>query len=234
MRLRLLSATAVGSLLAIFAIASPTIAGGPTAVAEETAVAAEMPPITGPDWQGLYAGLSFARPSGDNFWVVPSQGPSTTDDFSGNVTSVTVGHDWQRGKLVYGLGLSYGAGDIIANPQTNTWTCDDCSTTVSKMTSLRGRLGLAMGKTLIYATGGILRADADGMIEGSTSVGSDTLNGTIVGLGVEHLVSGNLSVSLEYLKTDLGRFDLPALCSVDSCYTDIEFGQTQLGLNYRW
>ena len=86
MRLRLLSATAVGSLLAIFAIASPTIAGGPTAVPEETAVAAEMPPITGPDWQGLYAGLSFARPSGDNFWAVPSQGPSTTDDFSGNVT----------------------------------------------------------------------------------------------------------------------------------------------------
>jgi opacity protein-like surface antigen len=65
-------------------------------------------------------------------------------------------------------------------------------------------------------------------------VGSDTLNGTVFGIGVEHRVGGHLSVSLEYLKTDLGRFDLTGLCSVDSCYTDIEFGQTQLGLNYRW
>ena len=234
MRLRFLSATAVGSLLAVMSIASPTIAGGPTATTEETPVAAEMASTVGADWQGSYAGIAFARPSGDNFWVVPSQGPSTTEDFSGNVTSITGGHDWQRGNLVYGVGLTYGSGDITATPQTNTWTCNDCSTNVSKMASLRGRIGLAMGKTLIYATGGIVRADAEATLEVTTSVGSDTLNGTVFGIGVEHRVGGNLSVSLEYLKTDLGRFDLTGLCSVDSCYTDIEFGQTQLGLTYRF
>ena len=234
MRLRILSVTAVGSLLAVMSIASPTIAGGPTATTEETPVVAEMPPAAAADWQGSYAGIAFARPSGDNFWVVPSQGPSTTDDFSGNVTSITGGHDWQRGNLVYGLGLTYGSGDITANPQTNLWTCDACSTTISKMASLRGRIGLAMGKTLIYATGGIALADAEGIIESTTLVGNDTLNGTVFGLGVEHRVGGNLSVSVEYLKTDLGRFDLAELCNVDSCYTDVEFDQMQVGLNYRW
>ena len=224
-----------GGVLSITSLTAPALAGGPTVVVEETPVAEAMAPASGPDWQGFYAGLSFAKPNGENFWSGgPIIGSTTTESFGGSMTSLTIGKDWQRGSFVFGLALSYGKGDIVAHPQTSLLLCADCDTTVSNMANLHGRLGFAMGRTLVYATAGIVRADAEGIYTGNFVGGSDTLSGKSYGVGIEQMLGSNLSVSAEFLKTDLGRLDLPALCMISNCYTDIKFDQMQLGLNFRF
>ena len=231
---RLYVTSFVGGLLSITTLGAPALAGGPGAPAEETPLAEVLPAPVSPDWQGSYVGLLFTMPDGENFWYRDGTGPSTTEDFSGKMASLTIGHDWQRGNLVYGLGLSFGSADYVATPQPAALLCDDCKTNVSSMASLRGRLGVAMGKTLVFASAGIVSAETEGTIVGGTPVGDDRLTGTSLGIGIEQMFGEKFSVSIEYMKTDLGRLDLPSLCIATDCYTDIEFNQLQIGMNYHW
>lgn len=226
-----------GSMLAAVAsaalIAGVAHAGGPIVVADDAPVAAAPEAI---DWSGLRLGIAFGKPSGENFWAergVPVE--SNAGDWSGTMPSVSVGYDWQRGNLVYGAVLSVHGGDMSANPTTgNGFTCSGCEMSVDKLATLRGRLGWSLGKTLVFASAGAARANAVGSaLDGMFTIGEDKLSGWIAGLGLEHFISPKLTVSAEYLHTDLGRLELPTRCFVD-CYTDIEFGMVQLGINYRW
>lgn len=214
-------------------IAGVAHAGGPTVVADDAPVAAAPEAI---DWSGLRLGIAFSKPTGDNFWAERSlSAESSADDWSGTMPSVSVGYDWQHGNLVYGAVLSVHGGDMNANPTTGSiFGCTGCETSVDKLATLRGRLGWALGKTLVFASAGAARANALGSAgDGTVTTGEDKLSGWIAGLGVEHFISQKLTVSAEYLHTDLGRLELPTSCFVD-CYTDIEFGMVQLGINYRW
>lgn len=222
-----------GAALALTALTTAALAGGPTTAVEETPVAAAPAPAAA-DWSGFYTGLAFAKPFGDNFWAGGILGDTTTEDWGGSMTTLSVGRDWQRGNLVYGLALSYGAGEYIAHPETDLLICADCDTRVDAMTTLRARLGFATDRTLVYLTAAAVRAKAVAVYTGGTVVGRDTLDGHAVGIGLEQRVGMNLSVTAEYLSTDLGRMKLPDMCVLENCHTDIKFNQVQIGLNYRW
>ena len=88
----------------------------------------------------------------------------------------------------------------------------------------RGRIGYAMGPTLLYATGGLAYGDlkeSASIIPGPLGL---LLNGTqlagtrdqwragwTVGAGVEYMVSANWSIKGEYLYYDLGNSSLPVV-----------------------
>jgi outer membrane immunogenic protein len=226
-KIRLLTAT-------LFAIAGslPVMAGGPIAIAEEPTVAAEAEVQ---DWKGLHFGLVAAKPYGESFWAERRfSAQSTPDDFSGTLPTLSAGYDWQRGKLVYGVTLGVSTGEMTAQPTNGSgFGCDGCETTVDKLVTLRGRVGWSLGKTLIYATAGAARADVIGTFQVTSVIGQGTLTGWTAGIGVERFVGKKITLSAEYLQTDLGRMELPFLCGVN-CYTDVEFGLLQLGVNYRW
>jgi outer membrane immunogenic protein len=57
--------------------------------------------------------------------------------------------------------------------------------------SLRGRLGYAVGKTLVYATGGVAFLDSEDADE--------TQTGWVAGAGIEHKIRDNISLGLEGL-----------------------------------
>ena len=221
-------------LTAAFALALgtiPALAGGPTLAAGEPAPADAVS-----DWQGLHFGISTARPNGDNFWAergIPSE--TAAGDWSGTLPTFSLGYDWQRGKLVFGVTLAVSSGDLMAEPTTGGgFGCFGCQTTIDKLKTLRGRVGYALGKTLVYATAGSARADGIGTAGGGASVsGEDSLTGWTAGIGVERYVGRKITLSAEYLQTDLGRLELPIACG-SRCYTDISFGLLQLGVNYRW
>lgn len=220
------------SLAATLAV-QPVLAGGPVAAADEPSVAADA--VT-PDWSGLHLGLAAARPNGDNAWAERGAGvQSDPGDFSGTLPTLSAGYDWQRGNLVYGVTLSISGGDISANPVSGGgFGCGGCEFTVDKFATLRGRLGWSLGKTLVYGTAGLARAHGQGTTAGGTTIhGEDNLTGWAAGLGVERYVGSKITISAEYLQTDLGRMELPDSCSTQ-CYTDVSFGLMQLGVNYRW
>ncbi len=222
-------------LAATFAAAlfvQPVFAGGPVATADEPPVAAD---VVTPDWSGLHFGLAAARPNGDNAWAERGVGAaSAAGDWSGTVPTLSLGYDWQRGKLVYGVALALSGGDITANPTSGgAFGCPGCETTVDKLTTLSGRLGWAPGKTLFYAKAGVARADAIGTATGIGTIGEAGVSGWTAGIGVERYVGKKITVSAEYSQVDLGRLELPNRCGVQ-CYTDVSFGLVQLGVNYRW
>ena len=76
--------------------------------------------------------------------------------------------------------------------------------------SLRGRLGYAFDRTLIYGTaGGEL---ASGKVKGATALysldtGEQTILGWTVGAGIEHAFTNNFFGRIEYRYTDFPKYD---------------------------
>ena len=221
------------ALLAAFT-ASAALASGPAAPVYEPPITVAAP-IATYDWGGAYVGLNVAAPMGDNAWSERSV-PVTANpgDWGGTPVGISFGYDIQQGPMVFGAALDYMGTSLTANGTTgNGFSCtgSTCQTEVSNAYTLRGRIGRAFDRTLVYATGGF----ASGSVTGTTIVenGSDRLNGWVAGVGVEHALSDSFSLSLEYLYTDLGRLELPNSCLVN-CYTDVSYGQVRLGANFRF
>ncbi len=216
-------------------LATPAIAGGPVIVPVEPEPVPAAPMMAEAyDWTGVYVGLFGTSVSGTNTWVDNSPSTANPGDWSGTLPGVELGYDWQRGHLVLGLGLAVTSGNFDATGTTNTINCGTgCSTDIDGLKTLYARVGLAMNRTLIYAVAGASSADAHGTSDGFVTDVSDTLNGTTFGVGLEQAIGKRLSVSLEYLQTDLGTLDFGAACGFE-CHTDVKFNQFKLGLNFRW
>lgn len=139
------------------------------------------------DWNGGYVGLgltygrsSFSQPT------FPEYFPGGT----GVGISGLAGYNWQSGNMVYGVEGHLGTArlngsDIVAG--------DEIQTDIDGLASIRGRIGVAQDRTLFFAT---LGAAAGRMTH--TAVGIDsqsqTLNGGVIGVGIEHAVSQGLHI----------------------------------------
>ncbi|WP_295078661.1 outer membrane beta-barrel protein [Tabrizicola sp.] len=221
--------------------AGPTVAGGFLAAVllGTSAVFAEpiqtATPVQTTDWSGYYVGLSAARPTGDNTWRVSEfELFLIPDEWSGTLSTLSLGRDWQIGRLIFGAVLGVSNGEIAAQPQSDIWyTCFQCDTLISNLVSLRGRAGLDLGKTMVYAAGGVTQADVAGTSGNrQTVVNSDTLVGWTLGVGLERKITGQISLTAGYDFTDLGNIALER--HVEGTDTSIEFGLMQIGVNYRW
>lgn len=220
---------AAAGTLAVF-LFSAAFAGGP--VTESPAPVADAATV---DWSGYYAGISVGRPTGDTTWDLPPLALSLVpDNWGGTLPALNVGRDWQRGRLTFGAAFSLSSGELTAAPQSDVFfSCFQCNTIVSDLLTLRGRAGLATGRMLYFATGGIARADVVGTrSSGVTTINSDTLTGWTLGLGVERRLAEKISISASYDHTDLGSISFDA--HVPGTVADIDFGLMQIGVNYRW
>ena len=143
-----------------------------------------MPAIT---WTGFYAGANAGGAFVENSGFIELNGERADfdEDDTFFVGGIHVGYNWQKpGGWVFGI-----EGDV--------GFVDDDST--DYLATIRGRLGYAMGPTLLYATGGAAFAGVD---DGSDD--SDTETGWVVGAGIEHKFSQNWSVGLEGLYYNFG------------------------------
>ena len=131
-----------------------------------------LPAIT---WTGFYVGIN----GGAAF---------TDEDTSDNDDTVFVGgfhagYNWQKhGAWVFGI-----EGDVNF--------ADD----VEYIATIRGRLGYAMGSTLLYGTGGAAFLGVDNEFSDD-----DTLEGWVAGAGLEHKIRQNVSVGVEGLYYNYG------------------------------
>lgn len=181
---------------------------------------------------------SSARP-----WATTS-GPSAASaprrcrgDWSGTPWGLTAGYDRQRGNLVFGGALDLTGGTIEATSTTNpgppAYICGPgCVTEVSRSAALRGRVGWAQDRTLVYATAGLAVGEATATTN-AIELGNDNLSGWVAGFGLEHAVTDRFSLFAEYLFTDLGRLEIPTLCNTN-CFTDVTYGTLRIGANLRW
>lgn len=184
-------------------------------------------------WTGFYAGLNvgigFANTNLGAFALPFALSGSGT----GIVAGGQIGYNHQINNIVLGLegdlgyfGVSRRAGDANGNfvAWRTTWDA-----------SIRGRLGVAIDRTLLYVTGGV--AFADMRINGAAGQPiaffpfseSQTRVGWTVGVGVEHAVTQNWTVRAEYLYANYGRRDFP---TIPLAGVRLETHKFRVGVNY--
>ena len=145
---------------------------------------AYLPAIT---WTGFYfganAGVAFGDRNASIDWDEYETENFKNDD-SSFIGGIHVGYNWQK------------PGDWVLGVEGDINFADE----IDYLATIRGRLGYAMGSTLVYATGGVAFIGADDAFEDS-----DSETGWVAGVGIEHKIRPNLSVGLEGLYYDFGN-----------------------------
>jgi outer membrane immunogenic protein len=168
-------------------------------------------PYFGVNWSGLYAGVQGGWSQIDDKQALSSPIFALSVDHSANggVFGGHVGYNIQSGKIVYGAEVDFEGNSIdksfvIGSPFVDTTG----AMKLDWQASVRGRLGYAMDRALVYATGGVAfghfvdKYDTAGPLF-HQSVGSDR-TGWTVGGGVEYAITPKWSASVEYRYTDWG------------------------------
>jgi outer membrane immunogenic protein len=216
---------------------------------------------SGYDWTGLYVGANAGYGIGRNpstvgfpgFFGNPVPPPeSFTQAPAGWLGGFQAGYNWQAGHLVLGA-----EGDWQWTGQRDTacvFVCDS-ETTVNlnqrlhSFGTVRGRLGLASGPVLFYATAGAAFANIDDTIglvralsgQSNSANFRHAVHGWVAGGGIEAALAGNWTAKVEYLHADFGcisdSFDTPIPPSPRPLTTrvtsDLRDHIIRVGVNYR-
>ncbi len=166
-------------------------------------------------WSGLYAGINYGSGAGrasqsDVFFDRGSY------DVGGAIAGGTVGYNWQRNTIVYGLegDLDYswikGANSGFTSPPCGAFSSlGDCNTRLRWLGTARARIGLTWDRLLPYVTGGLavgsLESAEGDLTSPFTGSGSKTRAGWTAGAGIEARIDHRWSAKLEYLYVDLGK-----------------------------
>ena len=240
------------SLLASVSLGALAIASG----AQAADMAAARPvytkaPVAAPvwNWTGFYVGAnvgyanertSISNPGANYFFPV---GSSFDSNQGGIIGGLEAGYNWQFSNVVLGVegdisGASLGRTTLSA--PLGLLAGDAYSGNVTALGTVRGRLGFAFDRVLVYGTGGVAFADLkDQYVSASfpfTAAASSSATGWTAGGGVEYAFSGNWSAKVEYLH--VGFSSRPAtLNPIGTPYTfafkdSLDIGR--VGINYKF
>lgn len=187
------------------------------------------------DWSGMRFEFALATPRGGNFWREGSSDLELVPGDWRNVAPVfSIGRDWQTGMLTFGAHLSFAPRPHLAFPQDAEFiNCADCATQVSDVLTLTARLGLAAGKTLLFADAGKARGSVVATnLFGLLTYADTSLSGWTIGVGAERQIGDGVSLSVRYDHIDLGTLPLPDYLPTGS--SKIELDRMQVGMTLRW
>lgn len=168
-------------------------------------LAAEAAPVAPPaesfSWTGGYVGLQGGAGWLKGDFSVP--GASASDNFNGAFIGGFAGVNYQVNNVVFGI-----EGDVNYNWNDNKY--DVLGTDVKVGTdvagSVRGRLGYAVDRALIFATAGWTAQR--GYIKALGEKETETFNGWTVGGGVDYAFTNNIFGRLEYRFNDYSDKDI--------------------------
>ncbi|MCJ8517326.1 outer membrane immunogenic protein [Pseudorhizobium tarimense] len=201
--------------VAMFA-SSSALAADAVEYVPEAPVAVEMPAAF--SWSGPYIGVHGGYGWGDGDVAGLGDG-----SFDGGRFGGFVGYNWQMSNgFVAGL-----EGDVNYD-----WNDDEIAAGIDGETGfsggIRGRVGYAMDRTLIYAAGGWTATNFEVNGGGAAVDGDDTLHGWTLGAGVDHAFTDNMFGRLEYRYNDYGSGDIGG--------ADVDFDQhvVQVGIGVKF
>nr|CAD6608610.1 porin family protein [Rhizobium sp. TCK] len=207
MKRTLILAASVAMLASTSALAADAVEYVPEAPA-----AVEMPAAF--SWSGPYLGVHGGYGWGDG------EALGADGNFDGGRFGAFAGYNWQ---------MSNGFVAGIEGDLNYDWNDDAITATSDFETglsgSVRGRVGYAMDRTLIFAAGGwtATNVETSGAVEDD-----DTLHGWTLGAGVDHAFTDNMFGRLEYRYNDYGSGDIGG--------ADVDFDQhvVQVGIGVKF
>ncbi|PTE07686.1 outer membrane protein [Mesorhizobium helmanticense] len=174
------------------------------------AVAADMTaPVETPEWtwQGPYAGV-FGAGTLEHYKIhEPNIGDSVTHNVGSAAVGGFAGYNFQSGNVVYGvegeLGYRFKKSTFDDIPGPGTL---DVSTGL--FGSLKGRVGMDMGRYLPFVTAGVTAAKLKTFYPGGPAERDATVVGGIVGAGVDVALTHNVFLRGEYDFSFFGKKSL--------------------------
>ena len=223
------------------------------------------------DWSGFYIGVNggggvandrsiivnetFAgAPFVSGTW--PGFGNFGSRNASGGFGGGQIGYNWQATSWVFGVEADIqGSGIKGSQGATLPYIVDPNTISVGTTEKLdwfgtvRGRLGYAWDRFMIYGTGGFAygetksalgMTDTFGFVAGNAN--TVTRTGYVVGGGAEYAFSPNWTVKAEYQYIDLGKGTLGAtefLAGAPTAFavsntTRYDYHTGRIGINYKW
>jgi outer membrane immunogenic protein len=237
-------------------------------------IKAAPPPIVAIfSWTGFYMGVNGggAFGGGDAVTITernaagalitggawPGSGNFGSLDLTGGFGGVQAGYNYQVQNWVWGIEADFqGAGirdsSLVTLPYfPGTTVTAGATNKVQWFGTVRGRLGIAFDRVLVYATGGlaygnskygITWADTSGAGFVAGAANDSTRVGYAVGGGIEWAFAPNWSVKGEYQYIDLGRRTVTAqefsagapVNAFVSTSARTDFHTGRIGINYRF
>ena len=158
------------------------------------------------NWTGFYLGINGGYGWGTSTWSLL---PGTKISPNGFLVGGTIGYNYQVNRWVFGaeadLSLSsksgvHGSSINLLNPLFTVGTSE------KTLATLRGRVGYAWDRFMVYGTAGVALAQVEAQDLGALTSGSETktMVGFAGGAGIEYAFLNNWSVKAEYIYVDLG------------------------------
>ncbi len=233
-------------------------------------VAPAFAPVPAFSWTGFYLGVNggysatqFDRSAAMNPAFVggpPLVNATNTlgtrsikaDGFTGGVQG---GYNYQINSFVVGLEGDFNFVDAKKSISPEGFTPGflvlSSTSKVEWLATIRGRLGLAFDRFLVYGTGGVAFASVkvtdqiDFRPNGAPSLGapgasSNTRTGYALGGGVEYAFTNNWTVKAEYLYVDLGKtnYSHGAVTGVPTSNVELsnktKLNIARIGVNYKF
>jgi outer membrane immunogenic protein len=198
------------------------------------------------NWGGIYIGLNGGYGFGKSSWGIPEN--TGNFNINGGVAGGTIGANFQTGQVVFGIeadgdwaditgtGNSTAAGDCVTPAAS-------CGTSSDWLATIRGRIGYAFDRVLVYGTAGGAGGDVKATltVPGLTTSTNNSEFGWTAGAGVEVALTDNITAKVEYLYLDLqnGSFGCtPALCTTTlfngSVPASFETSLVRVGVNFKF
>lgn len=201
-----------------------------------------IPPTPIFTWTGIYVGgqVGYAWGRLDGRVFAPnglSNGYGYTPQ--GVIGGAHVGYNWQGGPWVLGI-----EGSVDGTSLSKTFTPGPGVSFSDKSDiqgSIRGRVGIAWDRALLYATGGAAFGGFSSTF--SSPIGTDTFSSTRVGWtvggGLAYAVTNNWSVYAEYRYSDFGTSNVspgPSFGNVAGLFVHRHYTQNQVqaGFSYKF
>jgi iron complex outermembrane recepter protein len=204
----------------------------------------KAPAPAGWNWTGLYLGLNGGYSFGGSDWTDGVTGGSTGNfNTSGFVFGGTLGGNYQVGPWVFGVEADDDWSDVSGfGTFTATSLCaGGCLTKNNWLATVRGRVGYAFDRFLVYGTGGAAFGDVRaGFSNDPVTDASGT--GWAAGAGIEVAVASNWTAKAEYLFVDLPNGSCTANCAIQNPSgpplvpnVAVKFNESivRLGINYK-
>jgi outer membrane immunogenic protein len=196
------------------------------------------------NWSGLYFGVNggygMGQTTGDWFGVRGGNFNIEGALFGGQIG---LNYQFPASPLVIGVEADWDWSDIKGSSTlSGPGVTITHSVAIEDLGTVRGRVGYAWDRILIYGTGGVAwshKAPVDFTCSGGcvppAANDSHSLNGYTVGGGVEYGITPNLSAKAEYLYARLEPTDyFVKLGCTGICSVGANVNLVRLGLNWRF
>lgn len=191
-------------------------------------------------WTGGYWGLSAGYGWGEStqdYDRIGNHGLAFTDP-EGALGALTLGYNYQLPSgLTVGIEGDLGLMDLSASDKVVYDGHVMKSAYGPWWGTIRGRLGVAAGRTLFYGTGGAAFMDIDevsiGNTPGETALNEDFRSGWVIGAGIEHALGRHMTVKLEYLHMDFGKLEGLSANGEDFSFEN-QIDLVRAGINYKF